>query len=129
MLLRNIPHYSAATADILLARIAEHVFGTAKVRKNFKKIVFFKNNLFQKTRAAYLLPLSFDCIYDAIVYFTLLIFSTLSSLPFLSLRLSRYIPDDNSLVLKWSSVAAACICNMRPVISIRLALTIIGLLI
>lgn len=48
MLLRNIPHYSAATADILLARIAEHVFGTAKVRKNLKKNVFFINYLIKK---------------------------------------------------------------------------------
>jgi hypothetical protein len=46
-LLRNIPHYSAATADILLARIAEHVFGTAKVRKNLKKNRVF-HKLFNK---------------------------------------------------------------------------------
>ena len=52
MLLRNIPHYSAATADILLARIAEHVFGTAKVRKNLKKNVFFINYLIKKASSS-----------------------------------------------------------------------------
>jgi hypothetical protein len=64
MLLRNIPHYSAATADILLARIAEHVFGTAKVRKNLKKNVFFINYLIKKASSSYRLLLDALIILD-----------------------------------------------------------------
>ncbi len=64
MLLRNIPHYSAATADILLARIAEHVFGTAKVRKNLKKNVFFINYLIKKASSGSRLPLDALMVLD-----------------------------------------------------------------
>lgn len=101
MLLRIFPHHPAATAGILSFSIKNSRirFWDCKSKQLVEtKNIFIAIKLFlkyQTVKSRNLIGLRLLINVFNNYYFNLLIFSTLISLPSLSVRLSRYIPSAN----------------------------------